>query len=515
VSGEIGAEMASSFEGTLESGQLLDILRSIAGRRANGLLSVQGEPDLVSITFLDGNIVAADAMNRPAEDVLAGVLASRGLLGPAEFSATVEPALGTGRLASEVLLELEKVPREDLFDAVREQTYGQVVRLLRWESGNFNWTEGVESPYQEGMEPISVAEAIVRSTEELGVEGPLASGLPDLDGSYRLTSAADGYRVVGRDGDWIDQTSPGETPWLTPDEEELLAQLRLGTPASRLIEATGWDRFRVEFALFELTALGLAVGGSWQDEDQDLEVGDDTAAQVLAAAVPSSFESGQLEELVSDVSSFAFEHSPERRPTPLPSTELEAFDVPVEAGIASSVDDLELSTDFGSAGMATPPPARRAALAHVTASWAARALALGLVGLLATLLLVQQERPALLLPFPWQSDARAVLEKHQTLSRYQKIDRAVRTYYLLYGRPPESLSTLADLELLAPGDLYDPLGRWLSYSGRETGYVVQPVEEGEVVPGSELAADSRSDFFLNPKFVNLPEQRPDPVVLID
>jgi hypothetical protein len=159
--------------------------------------------------------------------------------------------------------------------------------------------------------------------------------------------------------------------------------------------------------------------------------------------------------------------------------------------------------------------ARRGALAQLTAMWVARGLALGVVGLLATLLVVQSERPTLLLPFPWQAEQRAVLEKHQTLSRYQKIDRAVRTYYLLYGRPPESLQTLADLELLAPRDLYDSLGRWLSYSGGENGYVVQPVEGGVVIPGTELAADARADFFLNPKFVDLPEQRPDPVVLLE
>jgi hypothetical protein len=86
---------------------------------------------------------------------------------------------------------------------------------------------------------------------------------------------------------------------------------------------------------------------------------------------------------------------------------------------------------------------------------------------------------------------------------------------LLYGRPPESLQTLADLELLSSSDLYDPLGRWLAYSGGENGYVVQPVEGGVVIPGSELAADARADFFLNPKFVVLPEQRSDPVVLIE
>ncbi|HVS65080.1 MAG TPA: DUF4388 domain-containing protein [Thermoanaerobaculia bacterium] len=493
----------SSFEGTLESGQLLDILRSISGRAASGLLSVQGEPDLVSLTFLDGAIVAADAMNRPAEDVLAGVLDSRGLLGPADFAAAVEPALGTGRLASEVLLELRKVPRDDLLDAVREQTYGQVVRLLRWENGNFNWTEDVESPFQEGMSPISVAEALVRSTEELGVEGPLSTGLPDLDAAYEATSAASGYRVVGRDGDWIDRPTPGEPVWLTPDEEMLLELIRQGIPGIRLVEKTGWGRYRVELALFQLLALGLVATGAWEEEDETGAIADHTSARVLAAAVPSVFESGQVDELASDVSNFALDGDLTSPPAVAP------------APVVEPSAELELSADLESAAMGARPKAKRTALAQVTSLWAARALALGLVGLLVTLLLVQAERPALLLPFPWQMDARARLERHQTLSRYLKIDRAVRTYYLLYGRPPESLATLSVLELLEPADLYDPLGRWLSYTGRETGYVVQPVDGGEVVPGSELAADSRADFFLNPKFVDLPEQRPDPLVLLD
>ncbi|HVS14615.1 MAG TPA: DUF4388 domain-containing protein [Thermoanaerobaculia bacterium] len=495
--------MSEGYEGTIESGQLIEALRSIAGRRLSGLLSVQGEPDLVSITFLDGEIVAADAMNRPAEDVLAGVLASRGLLSPADFASTVEPTLGTGRLASEVLLEEGLVPHDELLDAVREQTYGQVVRLLRWENGNFNWTGSVESPYQQGMEPISVAEALIRSAEELGVEGPLAAALPDLDEIYEAQSPLPAYRVVGRDGGWAEPGAP--EPWLTPDEEGLLGLLERRRAGARLVEESGLDRYRARYGLYQLTALGMARPSAWGAEEEQQVAGGAAEAGAPLAALDGGSSVGAALDL-------AHLHLDERPLGP-----------PAEGdgGTALGLEELEVGVEepeHPAASTAAPPGAprvRRSALAQLTAMWVARGLALGLVGLLATLLLVQTERPTLLLPFPWQAEQRAVLEKQQTLSRYQKIDRAVRTYYLLYGRPPESLQTLANLELLAAGDLYDPLGRWLSYSGSENGYVVQPVEGGEVVPGSELAADARADFFLNPKFVDLPRQRPDPVVLIE
>ena len=99
--------------------------------------------------------------------------------------------MGTGRLASEVLAERGLVSREVLLDAVREQTYGQVLRLLRWDSGNFNWTPKVESPFEVGMRPISVAEMLLRAADDLGVEGPLRGRAPGLDEMFRVEEPPD------------------------------------------------------------------------------------------------------------------------------------------------------------------------------------------------------------------------------------------------------------------------------------------------------------------------------------
>ena len=51
-----------AIEGNLEVFQLPEILQMIAAQRKTGILTVQGESDIVAVSFKDGQVVAADAL---------------------------------------------------------------------------------------------------------------------------------------------------------------------------------------------------------------------------------------------------------------------------------------------------------------------------------------------------------------------------------------------------------------------------------------------------------------------
>ena len=524
------------YEGTLEEGELVPTLRWISALRQGGLLSVQGEPDLVSVTFDGGAIVAADAMNRPAEEMLGEVLARRGLLDPADFAAAVEPFMGTGRLASEVLAERGLVSRDDLLDAVREQTYSQVVRLLRWDSGNFNWTPKVESPFEVGMRPISIAELLLRSSEDLGAEGPLRGSPPSLDEVFQADTEKTPPRVIDRDDDW----EPGakDAAWLTPVEGQLLAALREHqSTGSRLVTETGLDPLEVSYGLHELRCAGLVRSM----EEQSLSSSESHAIEPLGRSpLARSSESPSI-----DWSSAPLADPLRAEPEPLPSLVDElrfdealaapSADVePAEAAPAwapvEMPEEEPASHSFrpggtgatrgtsgtGGTGVGTGRWPRRSVALQRTSTWLARGLGLALALVISTLLIRPAQHNSLLFPFPWQGEARRAYENSQMTALYDKVDGAVRTYYLLYGRYPEELGILVDLELLRPRELFDPRGRWLQYSIVDRGYTLRPLESGtSLATAAGRRAELSSDFFLDPQFVELPSPRPNPVVLLE
>jgi hypothetical protein len=181
-----------------------------------------------------------------------------------------------------------------------------------------------------------------------------------------------------------------------------------------------------------------------------------------------------------------------------------------ESWSGSSFESLDAEA-FGRTGRRP----RRTVTLQRTATWLARGLGASLAVLILALLVVPGERSSLSFPFPWQQEARGSFQRAQVTALYDKIDRSVRTYYLLYGRYPEDLSILVDLELLRERELFDPHKRWLQYAAFDDGYTLRPVASGPPGAGLEVRAELRSDFFLNPSFVELPTQSSNPVVLLD
>ena len=57
-----------SVEGNLDLFQLPEILQLIGQQQKTGILTVQGEEDIVAISFLHGKIVAADSLNQAVEE---------------------------------------------------------------------------------------------------------------------------------------------------------------------------------------------------------------------------------------------------------------------------------------------------------------------------------------------------------------------------------------------------------------------------------------------------------------
>src|SRR5262245_44097923 len=172
-----------AIEGTLETFQLPEILQMISAQRKTGILTVQGENDIVAVSFKDGQVVAADALNQTVEEGLGQILASQGLVSPRDFAAAASEHDGGSKRLLDLLLERGFVQRGQLLEALRLQTYRLLLQLLRWQQGEFKFYSGEEVAYEEGFHAISIEELLIRSLSDLGEEEEPGKQ-PDLEVAY-------------------------------------------------------------------------------------------------------------------------------------------------------------------------------------------------------------------------------------------------------------------------------------------------------------------------------------------
>ena len=453
-----------ALEGDLKLFALPDILQVISHQQKTGILTVQGEQDILAVSFLKGEIVAADALNQSFEDGLGEVLASQGVIRPDDFQRYSDEHRASGERFSEFLVQRGALTRAQLLLALRVQTYRLLLQVLRWREGEFKFYSGEEVSYEEGMVPIGVEEVLLRSVGDLVGEGTLSGTLPHGFVAYERLPASKPVRV----GAAPTEGAPGEVEahWVTPDEKEVLDRLDGRATADEVARRSGLGEYKTLYALYRLLRSGLVR-----------PVGE-------AAPAPGPPAGAATE-----------------RPVRAPAAALAAPSMPSlpPAPAVRPTEGAWVTTE------------RRLATA-LGALAAAVALAI-LVG--------AYLRPVrILLPFPGQAAEQEALEKQRRVSHYAALDRAARTFFLLEGRYPSSLGELVSRGLVLARAQRDPAsGARLELVSEAETYRIRPVGSGE--PGAAGAesgvADSvAGDFLLDPKFfADLREEVGIPLVLLD
>ncbi|MEP7009525.1 MAG: DUF4388 domain-containing protein [Acidobacteriota bacterium] len=161
-----------SVEGNLDLFQLPEILQLVAQQQKTGILTVQGNEDIVAISFLHGKIVAADSLNQAVEEGLRLVLVETGVLSGADFARASTEQAATGQRLIDFLVERRFVSRPRLLEALRIHTRQLLEKLLDWREGDFKFYSGEEVAYEEGFVPIRVDELLLHAA---GAKSALAS----------------------------------------------------------------------------------------------------------------------------------------------------------------------------------------------------------------------------------------------------------------------------------------------------------------------------------------------------
>ncbi|MCP4657704.1 MAG: DUF4388 domain-containing protein [bacterium] len=479
------------LEGDLRNIALPRVLQSVAAQQSTGILTVQGEDDIVAVSCLNGQVMAADALNQTVEDGLGKVLVSQKVISAEDFAtAANDHQGGSGGSLGELLVSRKLVSRKQLLDALRLQTYRLMLQVLTWRNGEFKFYGGDEVSYEEGVVPIPVDELLIRALETLGERSGVPGSVPRFDAVYRPVPPRGPVHVLGRDGDG----SVGGI-WITEPQELFLKKIDGRTSAVAIAKAGGYGRYQALFCLHQLLENDLiqistaaprpaAAESAWATQSVE------PVAPVPAVAGPAGVEEQVEPEIFTPPSTG--EIAPARAKVSKP---------PVQARPARDAEVQKLAI----------PPA-----ATALQPWIGTCLAALLLVLLG---LVLVRRPASYLqPFPWQENQRSTVERQLRQALFLKIDRATRSYFLMEAHYPDTLQELVGFGLLSPEDLEDPGGHSLRYSPDTESYQSYKIDvlvKGKALDGLGTSEATTGDFFLDPQFIAPDEATEKPLYLID
>lgn len=242
-----------AVEGTLEVFKLPEILQMIAQQQKTGILTVQGEQDIIAVSFLKGQIVTVDSLNQTQEEGLSQLLIKEGVLTNAQFSRASAEHQSSGQRLLDLLVERNYVRRDALLKALRVHSLRLLEHLLRWDKGDFKFYGGDEVPYEEGFVPIPVEEVLVRSAPRRST-GPVP--VPPLSGPHLNVPAMPEMATATRPG--LRVVRPGDTAQLPAEDQEEsgpFRKMRVEAPPAEAVRRPALAR--VAAAL--LGALALAV----------------------------------------------------------------------------------------------------------------------------------------------------------------------------------------------------------------------------------------------------------------
>jgi hypothetical protein len=183
------AAASGVLSGDLSGGGVESVLERLSRDAATGILTVQSDDDIITVSLEAGRIVGADALNESREDGLGRALMEARLLTREQFSRSVERIRGERGRLGEILLEETGLSRADYLGALRRYTVSLVETSCSWQRGEFRFFPGDEVSREDDFDPIELgpsglagptqviepAHALERQPDEVAESPPLES----------------------------------------------------------------------------------------------------------------------------------------------------------------------------------------------------------------------------------------------------------------------------------------------------------------------------------------------------
>jgi hypothetical protein len=209
-----------ALKGTLRDFSLADIFQLIGIQKKTGILTLKHKQEVVTVSFVDGSIVSADALERRLEDRLGTVLVKSGRITDTQLQEALRIQKNTLKRMGSILVEHRFIDAGALRDALRVQISQMVYRLFRWRDGEYNFSQEAHVDYdRENAVPMS-AESILMEGARILDEWPMIEkGIKSFSTVFRR--AAVEVTAAPKQEEEAEQPGEGEARGVTLDEQEM------------------------------------------------------------------------------------------------------------------------------------------------------------------------------------------------------------------------------------------------------------------------------------------------------
>jgi hypothetical protein len=236
-----------ALQGTLKDFSLADIFQLIGLQRKTGVLTLKAGPEVVTVQFVEGNVVGADSLHRRLEDRLGTVLVKSKQITPAQLQEALKIQKQTLRRLGDVLVEQKFIPPEGLREALRIQITQMVYRLFRWRDGDYKFSQEERLDFdRKNIQPLSAESLLMEGARILDEWPMIEKRLGPFSGVYRRSPPAE---TAGK----------GSGGMVLSSEEKLILSLVDGhRTVQDVVESSPLSEFDTSRVLFDLVERGLA-----------------------------------------------------------------------------------------------------------------------------------------------------------------------------------------------------------------------------------------------------------------
>ncbi|MGH9458480.1 MAG: DUF4388 domain-containing protein [Thermoanaerobaculia bacterium] len=258
-----------ALEGTLRDFSLADIFQLIGLQRKTGVLTLKGKDDTVTVTFLDGKVVAADSLNRKLENRIGHVLVKTGYLTQEQLARALEIQKETLQRIGFILTHHDIISQNELREALQLQILSVIYRLFRWKDGEYHFSQETAIEYdQDAIVPIS-AESILMEGARMIDEWPI------IEKRIRSYSMVFRKKAVGQEivvvheeeSDDFDFETPAPAPKkkaaggdairISEQEKMIYDMVNGKSTVGEIIDSSRFSDFDTAKALYELASRDL------------------------------------------------------------------------------------------------------------------------------------------------------------------------------------------------------------------------------------------------------------------
>jgi Domain of unknown function (DUF4388) len=185
------------LEGTLKVFSLTDIFQMLGLQRKTGVLNIDGEEDSITISFLGGQVVAAESKARRLENRLGNLLQRAGYVTQEQLDHVIALQKETQQRMGFLLVREGLIDPQELREALRLQIARIVYTAFRWPDGRFRFSQEGRVDYDaDHMAPVSI-DTILMEGAQMVDEWPLfEKKVGSLQAVYRRAPGVENLKLV-------------------------------------------------------------------------------------------------------------------------------------------------------------------------------------------------------------------------------------------------------------------------------------------------------------------------------